>query len=163
MKEVSINRLHELFLLGEDGRLLRLVSRGNQRAGAFAGTQLASGYWTVMVDWVRMPTHRVVFAMANGRWPDADTDHADCDPGNNSPSNLRPATRSQNACNAGMKPNNKSGCKGVSWDKQSGKWRAQIMANGRKKNLGRFASKDSAAEAYADAAIQYHGQFARLS
>lgn len=46
---------------------------------------------------------------------------------------------------------NKSGIVGVNWDKARGKWQASIRFKGKKYNLGRFASKEEAAEVRAKA------------
>jgi hypothetical protein len=44
--------------------------------------------------------------------------------------------------------NNKSGYRGVFWDKVSHKWRASITINKKTINLGRYATKLEAAKAY---------------
>jgi hypothetical protein len=51
--------------------------------------------------------------------------------------------------------------KGVYYDKQSGRFHAQIMIDGKRKNLGRFASQKEAAEAYDRVAREHFGAFAR--
>lgn len=77
--------------------------------------------------------------------------------------NLRAATTSQNHYNV-LKPNrNTSGHKGVSWDKARGLWQAKIRVNGAIKHLGRFADVAEAGLAYAAAAREYHGEFARVA
>ena len=40
------------------------------------------------------------------------------------------------------------------------KWIATIAVDGRQINLGRFTTEQAAANAYAAAAVQYHGDFA---
>ncbi|MGK6932818.1 HNH endonuclease [Escherichia coli] len=72
----------------------------------------------------------------NGSLPKSDIDHINLVRDDNRIANLRLATRSQNIQNVNKKANNKSGYKGVSWDKKSRKWRAQIVINKRKVNLG---------------------------
>lgn len=89
-------------------------------------------------------------------------DHADMNGLNNQRDNLRACTRSENQRNRSTDRNNTSGFKGVSWDKNRGKWRAYIRLNGKERHLGRFAD---AAEAYAArcaAAVELHGEFARM-
>jgi hypothetical protein len=53
--------------------------------------------------------------------------------------------------------------KGVSWCKQTKKWRATIGDGKRQFGLGRFASEDLAAEAYNAAAVVKFGEFAVLN
>ena len=40
--------------------------------------------------------------------------------------------------------------RGVSWIKSTGKWKAQIQINGKRRNLGSFANEEDAAQAYRD-------------
>lgn len=91
-----------------------------------------------------------------------DVDHRSMNRLDNRKENLRVATRSQNSCNRGAPRSNTSGHKGVSWNKQKGKWNAQIRLDGKIYGLGRFATKTEAAEAYINAASRLHGEFARV-
>lgn len=54
---------------------------------------------------------------------------------------------------------NKSGIVGVNWDKARGKWQASIRFKGKKYNLGRFTSKEEAAEVRAMAEKEIFGGF----
>ena len=87
-------------------------------------------------------------------------DHKDNNLLNNQRENLRVATNSQNAMNRGKQCNNTSGIKGVSWDKETEKWRAHICVNQRKINLGRYNTKEAATFAYKIAVEKYHSEFA---
>ena len=79
-------------------------------------------------------------------------DHIDGDKKNNFFENLRVCSPQQNGFNRGKQKNNKSGLKGVFWDKKQKKWCAQIKINGKKKNLGRFNDRNVAYEKYKEAA-----------
>jgi hypothetical protein len=76
--------------------------------------------------------------------------------------NLRLATVAQNAWNAN-KRNPRSGYKGVWLAKDKALWRAAIVCNGKRKHLGYFHNKLTAAQAYDQAAKEYHAEFARLN
>ena len=91
-----------------------------------------------------------------------DVDHADGDTLNCSRSNLRICSRSQNLGNSKGGRNNTSGYKGVSWAKRERKWRAYIRENGKLKGLGYYDDPKEAHEAYKQAAIRIHGEFARF-
>ncbi len=90
-------------------------------------------------------------------------DHKDRDGLNNSRSNLRSATPSQNSCNRALRKDSRTGRKGVSFDKGRGKWFAKIQFNGRQHFLGRFATLEAASDAYDAAALKLHGEFACLN
>jgi len=90
-------------------------------------------------------------------------DHRNGDSLDNRRDNLRPATRTQNAYNARKRKNTSSRFIGIHRDKRTGRWKAQIRAQGKDIWLGRFDSEIDAARAYDAAAKKYHGEFARLN
>ena len=53
--------------------------------------------------------------------------------------------------NCQVRSNNTTGMVGVSWDKSRQKWLAQIRLNGKKKNLGRYETKEQAKQAWMNA------------
>lgn len=91
--------------------------------------------------------------------PNVDVDHRDNDGLNNQRHNLRVCTRSQNNGNARPPRDNKSGFKGVHYDKSRHKWSAEIASKG----LGRFDTKEEAARHYNRAAKEKWGDFAKLN
>jgi hypothetical protein len=92
--------------------------------------------------------------------PGEQVDHQNHDTYDNQKANLRLCTVSQNAANQRVRVSNTSGLKGVSWDKQSKKWKAQISVNGKVKYIGLYSTAEEAARAYDTAAIEHHGEFA---
>lgn len=101
--------------------------------------------------------HRMLMGFPNGM----DVDHKDCNGLNNIRSNLRRATKSQNRHNQKIRKSNSSGYKGVSWDNEAKKWRAQIKINRKVKNLGRYENPAEAHAAYCEASKKFHGEFGR--
>lgn len=97
--------------------------------------------------------HRVI--MGN---PSRQIDHRDRNGLNNSRSNLRMATHSQNQANAKIPVTNKSGFKGVFG--RGGKWVASIRIDGRTQWLGTFTNKMDAVAVRKQKAIEIHGDFA---
>lgn len=89
-----------------------------------------------------------------------EVDHIDGNKLNNSRTNLRLATHSQNAMNR-KKINSRSGYKGVykNWNR----WRAVIKLNQQYIYLGNFTNVIEAAKAYNIAAQKYFGEFANLN
>jgi hypothetical protein len=87
-------------------------------------------------------------------------DHIDHDGLNNSRSNLRLATDSQNRGNSRNLHGGSSQYKGVAWIKSERCWRAYIRVNNKATTLGRFAVEEDAARAYDAAALAAWGEFA---
>jgi hypothetical protein len=88
-------------------------------------------------------------------------DHIDGNPGNNSVSNLRMATKAQNAKNRRINRNNSAGAKGVHFHTRDEVFIARIAVDGMRLQLGSFKTLASAQTAYDAAAIKYFGRFAR--
>jgi len=86
-------------------------------------------------------------------------------------SNLRVTSSRGNATNITNSANQRrGGYKGVSWNKNAGKWEAHIAAgavreSGRKRkiHLGLFDDPKKAARAYDRAAVEFFGEFASLN
>jgi len=132
-------------------------------AGRLAGFDWRAGtnvtYRSIRVfDWPRL-AHRLAWLYMTGEWPLIVVDHIDRNGLNNAWSNLRAATKSQNAANSSHPITNTTGFKGVSLCK-IGKFRATIRIDGRQKWLGRFSTAEEAARAYRDAAIEKSGEYA---
>ncbi len=93
-----------------------------------------------------------------------EVDHIDRNPVNNQRrNNLRPATRSQNTMNQGLRSSNTSGYKGVNWNKASRKYIARIFINGERIYLGLFDNPIEAAYTYDHYAKIHFGEFAVLN
>jgi AP2 domain len=90
-------------------------------------------------------------------------DHESGDGLDNRRSKLRPATVVENSRNRKVRKDNTSGLKGVSLNKKTGKWIAQIMADGIQHRLGKFDDPKSAHKAYCEASRRLHGEFGRVA
>jgi len=92
-----------------------------------------------------------------GVYPTKWIDHKDRIKSHNWITNLREATPQQNQ-------QNKVGCgtfpKGVAWRDRKNPWLARIRVEDKRINLGSYPTMEQAAQAYIDACIKYHGEFA---
>jgi hypothetical protein len=86
-------------------------------------------------------------------------DHIDNDRSNNNISNLRWATSIENNRNAIVRKDNKSGVKGVHFDKHANKYKSQITIDGIKIHLGYFTKIEDAKQARISKANQAFGVF----
>ncbi len=89
-------------------------------------------------------------------------DHRNTDTLDNRRMNLRVSSKSGNGMNRGKTRANSSGYKGVRWSDLHKKWLAQIAANKKHYYLGLYETPEDAYAAYCIAALQLHGEFARL-
>ncbi len=90
-------------------------------------------------------------------------DHKNGDGLLNTRSNLRFATRTEQQRNRRKQKNNTSGFKGVDWFKKLHKWRAKIKVNRVQRLIGYYDSKEAAAKAYDNQALELFGDFAVLN
>ena len=101
---------------------------------------------------------RIITNAPNGMF----VDHINHDTLDNRKCNLRLATKSENMMNRRRAKSNSSGLKGV-YKKSKNKWYAIITVRGERINLGTFDTSEEAHEAYCKAALELHGEFARLA
>jgi len=85
-----------------------------------------------------------------------DTDHINRNKLDNCRCNLRSVTRSQNFINIGLKTNNTSGYKGVSWYRRYKKWKVSLNINKKYIWIGYFVNKEDAIKARRKAELIYH-------
>jgi hypothetical protein len=118
-------------------------------------------YATTDLDGRSIKMHRIILGLQPR--DGVEVDHRDGDSLNNQRHNLRQATHSQNMANIGLRKTNKSGYKGVHWNKRAGKWMSQIRKKGTRIHLGTFTDAEEAARAYDAKAKELHGDFAYLN
>lgn len=131
--------------------------------GRVAGCGTANGYVVVGIGGRLYLAHRLAWLWMTGAWPAAHVDHRNRAKNDNRWENLREATVPQNLANSGPRASSKSGVKGVSWCRSTGKWRATITIDGKQRSLGRHVKLECAEAAYRAAAIRHFGEFAEVA
>lgn len=131
-------------------------------AGKEAGASREDGYRSIAIGAKSVLAHRIAWILHYGVNPPAFVDHVNGNKSDNRISNLRLATKAQNGFNKGKAKANTSGWKGVYLHRKSGLWTSRIRVNGSTISLGYFRDLKEAAEAYIFAALEHHGEYARL-
>lgn len=170
MAELTLERLKQVLdYQPHTGLFIWVVSpdrpkRWNTKhAGKVAGGLNNWGHRAIRIDGRKYLAHRLAWLYVHGEWPQQEVDHVNCDKDDNRISNLREASRFENALNRPVQKNNALGLKGTSFDRRKGKFQAQIGAFGRHKWLDYFETKEAAAEAYRRASEEMHGSFSHAS
>jgi HNH endonuclease len=132
------------------------------KVGSVAGSLCGQGYVKIQIDGVTCQAHLLAWLYVYGVLP-KQLDHRDLDEANNRIRNLRRSTTSQNQANTRKRAGTSSVFKGVTWNAKSRSWQASIKKNGKNRYLGLFDIEAAAGAAYATAAEQMFGKFARLS
>lgn len=142
------------------GEIFRLGSPKNTVAGCL---DKPNSYKRIKLNGKLYAAHRIAWYLHTQQDPGTyDIDHVNGDRSDNRACNLRLATRSQNMINTKKRQAGVSAYKGVSWDSQRSKWRAEIRINGKNKRIGRFDTELEAHLAYCKAAAEHHGDFANF-
>ncbi|MBK6616845.1 MAG: hypothetical protein IPG31_00175 [Nitrosomonas sp.] len=158
-KGITVEDARELWSYNPaNGELIWKVGRGRKvRAGMVAG----GAHRAVRFNNRCMSKAIIAFGIYTGAWPkdgevvlfkDKDVENLKWD-------NLACGAWSKAAGAYRMNSNNTSGVRGVHWDKQSQKWRANIYSQGKNRHLGRFETIEKAAAARHVAAKEYFGEF----
>ena len=147
----------------ETGIITWKVSRNKRiKIGSEAGTLHHTGYRHIGISIndksKSLQAHRIAYFIYHGKLPNL-IDHVNGIREDNHISNIRSCTSQQNTFNTGKRIHNTSGFKGVSWYKQTGKWKADIRHNGKKIHLGYYTCPKEASKAYEAKAKEIHGAF----
>jgi len=125
----------------------------NNRFYAYRGKKINGKYTMIYL-------HRFILKIIDKK---IFVDHANMDTLDNRKINLRICSHSQNQMNKQIQKNNSSSFKGVHFDKRCNKFFAVITLNRKRIWCGYYIDPIDAAKAYNEAALKYHGEFAKLN
>lgn len=131
-------------------------------AGKRTGCLGPDGYVYVGINNRARLAHRVIWCLVYGEWPPFEVDHHNLKKSDNRLENLRSATHAENKKNVAKSKKSTTGFKGVTYNKQNGKYQAQIKTNGKYTFLKYHDTPEEAHRAYCEAAARLHGEFARF-
>lgn len=169
MTEITVAQVRELLDYDpETGILTWRESSGKQHKkrspGKPVGYVESQGYVVVKLRAYggSYKAHRLAWIHYHGRPPIGEVDHIDGDRANNRIANLREANDLQNALNAKLRRDSRSGVKGVALSRncKSRPWAARVWANGKRQFVGYFVTKEQAEEAIRRVREDTHGAFA---
>lgn len=132
-------------------------SGGRLKAGTVAGYRRKDGYRRISLKGKDYLEHRLVWFYVHGVWPAQDTDHVNGIRDDNRPENLRDISHQVNMQNrVEANATSKSGLLGVYFNKQTGKWTAQIRTGKGSWKLGSHDTPHCASKAYVAAKTERH-------
>lgn len=108
---------------------------------------------------IKVPMHRQILNAPSNLI----VDHINHDGLDNRRENLRLCTHTDNMRNRKINYNNRSGFKGVTWDKTHKKWRPNIQVDGKDMFLGYHFCIIKAAKIYDENARKFFGDFAKTN
>ena len=130
------------------------------KTGQLAGGVSNCGYLRICIKRRKYLAHRLAWLMMTSKWPVDQLDHINGVRTDNRWSNLRAATNAQNTINSDYP--NRTGLRGIYRHKHGG-WAAAIKTSGHRLHLGYYKTPEEAHAAYCEAALEFHGEFARTS
>lgn len=162
-KLITLEQLHNLLHYDPETGVFTWRTTNKYRreikVGDRAGYADAKGYWLHRVNGATYLAHRLAWFYVHGEWPPHQVDHINGIRDDNRISNLRLATRTQNARNRALRSDNTSGHAGIHFDKRDKNWRVQSSLNGRNAYVGIFATLDEAITAREQFTAAHWGEF----
>lgn len=162
MEALTQARLKELLHYNPETGVFTWLSHHWRRSiGKSAGTKTATGY--IQIDINRKPfyAHRLAWLYVYGEFPKYHIDHINIVRDDNRLANLRACEPLENSWNVKKRSHNKTGFRGVYWNKRAKKFRAQISICKVKTYLGEYDTPEQASAAYEAKAKELHGAFYR--
>lgn len=130
--------------------------KGTIKRGDVVPQPNPKGYLMFAYEGKLRPAHRIIYEHFHGVKLQADQhiNHINFDITDNRISNLELVTPTQNAQWRQLSTKNKSGYKGVYFDRRENKYKSRIGFHGSKLNLGTFDNAVDAAKAYNEKALE---------
>ena len=144
--DISQERVKELLTYDPNTGFFtwKVMNSPTGTVGSKAGT-ITQGYRMIGIDGSMFRASRLAFLYMEGYTPENHVDHINRVRDDDRWCNLRHVTQSCNMRNVGNRKDNKSGVKGVTWDKKVSKWLSRITVNNKMIFVGLHKSLDNAA------------------
>ena len=156
---ISFNEVRQFFHYNPDTGVMRRTHKTDRWGNVYPYNSeplsLTNGYRTANFKGDVYKIHRLIWLYVTGEWPAHDIDHINGDRLDNRLCNLRSVPRSENTKNRGINSNNETGCPGIHWEKNVGKYRVRISVNGVRQCLGFYTDLNDAIEVKKKAEIEH--------
>ena len=161
MLNMTIEDCIETHLEYLDGKLFWKNRWGVQSHlnGKEAGGYDKDGYRRLRLNGHLMFTHRVIYFMHHGVWPEQ-IDHINRIKDDNRIENLRGCTSSQNRMNVINKKNESVYGKNIDKRKRDGRYRVRLNVSGKQMHVGDFEDLELAQLVASEARKKYYGEWA---
>ncbi len=155
----------EWFSGGPHGAEAYCLGWNKRHSGQEAGTVKAAPYSKISLLGECLFSHRVIWALLSGSWPEGEIDHINGDPSDNRAVNLRCVSKTENMRNQSRRRTNRSGFTGVISSRNSGRWVASIKSETREIYLGSYDTKEEAyaARKAAEICLGFHPNHGRAA
>jgi hypothetical protein len=120
------------------------VKTSNRRAGTLAGTLGRDGYVIICIKKRTYRAHRLAWLHITGSWPENQIDHKNRVRNDNRLCNLRDCSGTVNQHNSGLRSDNKSGLRGVSYNQKRQKWEVRMKLHGKLIHIGTSTRRSNA-------------------
>lgn len=150
-------QISEYLSYDPDTGIIRWIKTSSNRAqvGQPAGSKDKKGYLKIGIAGKILYAHRIAWLLYYGEWPKDQIDHINQCKSDNHIMNLREATNTEQTRNQKHRANNKSGFRGVAWNKKKKKYEAYLHSDGEKIFLGYFICQHKAYHARKIAELKY--------
>ena len=151
MSELSllnvIQKMEEKYIIDVENGLIKHKNINFTRK---IGCKRPNGYIGFRFNYIDYRVNRIILTKFLGREikPDYKADHINHNKSDNRISNLRELSNQENTQHQQLSSRNTSGFKGVCWNKDNKKWRAEIRLNNKTLHLGYFDTAELAYEAW---------------
>lgn len=147
------NYVNSLFIYKNGDLYWKVKKTSNTNLEKPIRSKDSGGYRNVRIDNKLYRVHRIIFLMFNGYLPEM-VDHINRNKEDNTISNLRAATRSQNGFNR-----ESTKTRNIYWNKNSNKWQVSLRIDGKNKSLGYYGDLELARLVAQEARLKYHKEF----